>query len=139
MVIDTSALIAILRAEPESQSLAHALEAADARHLSAVSYVEASMVIDARQGAEGLRRLDRLIAAAGIEIVPVDRAQAEAARDGWRRFGKGRHPAGLNLGDCFAYALAQERHEPLLFKGEDFSRTDVVAALPAAGRVQDSD
>ncbi len=122
MVLDTSALLAILFDEPERRTFAEAIEAAEARLLSAASFVETSMILESRHGAEGVRSLDRLLAAAQIEMVPVDEAQAHAAREAFRRFGKGRHPAGLNFGDCFSYALAKCRAEPLLFKGEDFAR-----------------
>lgn len=90
--------------------------------------VEASIVIDARYGADGLRDLDLFLTTADIELVPFDAAQAQLAREGFRRFGKGRHPAGLNLGDCFSYALARVLAEPLLFKGDDFPLTDIRGA-----------
>lgn len=125
MVIDTSALLAMLLDEPERRAFAQAIEAAERRALSAANFVEASMILEARYGAEGVRELDRLLAVADVEIVPVDREQAEAARDAFRAYGKGRHAAGLNFGDCFAYALAAVRGEPLLFKGNDFTATDV--------------
>jgi ribonuclease VapC len=125
MVIDTSALLAILFAEPESRDFAAAIEAAERRALSAANFVETSMILEARHGAEGVRELDRLLAVADVEIVAVDREQAETARDAFRIYGKGRHPAALNFGDCFAYALAVVRAEPLLFKGKDFAATDV--------------
>lgn len=129
MVVDTSALLAILRDEPERRLFTEALEDAGHTVLSAASFVEASIVIEARFGAEGLRDLDLLIAKAGIEIAAVDAEQAQIARQAYRRFGKGRHPASLNFGDCFAYALAEARQEPLLYKGEDFTRTDIPSAL----------
>lgn len=125
MVVDTSALIAILQDEPERRSFNEALEAADARLISVATLVESSILIESRYGAEGLRDLDLLLERAGIEPVPVDLEQARAARSAWSRFGKGRHPAGLNFGDCFAYALARVLGEPLLYKGDDFSQTDV--------------
>ena len=130
MVVDTSALLAILRDEPEGPSFAQALEAAADCVLSAASFVEASMVIEARYGPDGLRDLDRLIAKANIEIVAADADQAMIARRAFSRFGKGRHAAGLNFGDCFAYALAEARGSTLLFKGDGFRRTDIPAALP---------
>lgn len=99
------------------------------RHLSTASFVELSIVIEARRGAEGIRDLDLFLATAGIELVAFDMAQARLAREGFRCFGKGRHPAGLNLGDCFSYALARVLDEPLLFKGEDFPLTDVKIVL----------
>jgi ribonuclease VapC len=125
MVIDTSAVLAILLDEPERRTFNEAIEAAASRSISAASWVEASMVIEARKGAEGLRDLDLLIERARIEIVPVDRDQGILARRAFSRFGKGRHAAGLNYGDCFAYALAHHLSEPLLFKGDDFGKTDV--------------
>jgi ribonuclease VapC len=127
MVVDTSALLAILQDEPERRSFNEALEAADARLISVVTLVETSILIESRYGAEGLRDLDLLLERAGIELVPVDFEQARAARAAWSRFGKGRHPAGPNFGDCFSYALARVLGEPLLYKGDDFSRTDVSA------------
>lgn len=125
MVIDTSALVAILQDEPERGAFNKAIEAADRRSMSVVSFVEASMILEARFGPDGVRALDLVIAKAGIELVPVDAEQAHAARIAFRAYGKRRHPAGLNFGDCFAYALARTLGEPLLFKGSDFSLTDV--------------
>jgi len=125
MVIDTSALLTILQDEPERRAFNEAIEAAASRVISVVSFVEASIVIESRYGAEGLRELDRLIDHAGIELVGVDPEQGKLARDAFSQFGKGRHPAALNLGDCFVYALARSLAEPLLFKGDDFSRTDL--------------
>jgi ribonuclease VapC len=125
MVIDTSALLAILQGEPERRAFNEAIEAADSRSLSAASFVEVSIVIEARFGAEGVGHLDRFLERAGVNVVPLDVEQGKRARLAWSRFGKGRHQAALNVGDCFSYALAQVLGEPLLFKGEDFSRTDV--------------
>lgn len=125
MVLDTSALLAILFDEPERRSFTEAIEVAERRLLSAASLVEASMILESRHGAEGVRALDRLLSAAGIVIVPVDAAQAYGAREAFRAYGKGRHAAGLNFGDCFAYALAKASGEALLFKGDDFSQTDL--------------
>jgi ribonuclease VapC len=129
MVLDTSALLAILQDEPERRSFNEAIESADSRSLSAANFVEASIVIEARWGAEGVRDLELLIERAAVEIVPVDAAQARIACRAFSRFGKGRHRAGLNFGDCFAYALALARREPLLFKGDDFGHTDVAVSL----------
>jgi ribonuclease VapC len=129
MVIDTSAIIAVLVDEPDAPRVAEAIEAASLRLLSAANLLEASIVIEGRNGAPGGRDLDLLIYRTGTEIVPVDQDQAEIARDAWRRYGKGRHPAGLNYGDCFAYALAKSRRLPLLFVGGNFARTDLEAAL----------
>jgi ribonuclease VapC len=125
MVIDTSAVLAILQDEPERRAFNEAIEAADSRSLSVASFVELSIVIEARFGAEGVGHLDRLLERAGVKVVPVDLEQGRLARQAFSRFGKGRHEAGLNFGNCFSYALAQVLGEPLLFKGEDFSRTDV--------------
>lgn len=131
MVLDTSALLAILQDEPERRSFNEAIEAAESRSLSVASWVEASVVVEARFGAAGLRHLDRLVARAEIELVAVDREQAELAREAFSRFGKGRHRAGLNYGDCFSYALARVLGEPLLCKGDDFRHTDLPLALMA--------
>ena len=125
MVIDTSALVALLQDEPERGAFNEAIEAADRRSMSVVSFVEASMILETRFGPDGVRALDLVIAKADIELVPVDAEQAHAARTAFRAYGKRRHPAGLNFGDCFAYALARTLGEPLLFKGSDFSLTDV--------------
>jgi ribonuclease VapC len=125
MVIDTSALVAVLLQESEADRVAQAIDAGSPRLLSAASLLEASIVIESRKGEAGGRELDLLVYRAGIEIVAVDQNQAETARAAWRRFSKGRHPAGLNYGDCFAYALARSRRLPLLFRGNDFSQTDI--------------
>lgn len=125
MVIDTSALLAILQDEPERRAFNEAIEAADGRAMSMANFVEASIVIECRYGAEGVRDLDLFLERAAIELVDVTLAQGHAARRAFARYGKGRHTAGLNFGDCFSYALAAERGEPLLFKGADFSKTDV--------------
>lgn len=130
MVIDTSALIAILLQEQDAVRLAEAIEAGSPLLLSAASLFEASMVIESRKGEADGRELDLLIYRSGIEVVAVDQDQAETARQAWRRFGKGRHPAALNYGDCFSYALAKSRRLPLLFRGNDFVRTDIEAVLP---------
>ena len=128
MVIDTSALVAILFHEPERRALNEAIEDADARMLSTATFVETSIVVQARTGDVGRRDLDLILSRAAIELVPVDGQQAEIARDGFRRFGKGRHPAALNFGDCFSYALAITMDQPLLWKGDDFTHTDVGVA-----------
>ena len=125
MVIDTSALVAILLNEPEAAAFAAAMEADSTRLLSAVSFLEAAIVIEARTGAPGARELDLILHRARVDIVPFDSEQAELARDAYRAYGKGRHPAGLNFGDCCSYALAMTSREPLLFKGDDFAKTDV--------------
>jgi len=131
MIIDTSALMAILRDEPDARLFAEAIEAAATRRVSAATYVESGAVIDSARDAVASRRVDELIELAGISIEPVTERQARLARDAYRDFGKGSgHAARLNLGDCFAYALARELGEPLLYKGNDFSSTDLPAALP---------
>lgn len=135
MVIDTSALVAVLRDEPERRAFNRVIEAADTRTLSVASFLEASMVIESRHGPEGVRDLDLFIAKAGIELVAVDADQAYVARTAFRTYGKGRHPAGLNFGDCFAYALAKTSGEPLLFKGVDFPLTDVAQVPTDQGRI----
>jgi ribonuclease VapC len=128
MVVDTSALLAILLAENDAGRFARAMEQADRCSLSAASYLEAALVIDNRGDAVAAREFDRLIRRAGIVIEPVSFDQARIARQAYRDFGKGRHPAGLNFGDCLAYALAKSLDEPLLFKGGDFAQTDIEAA-----------
>ncbi len=125
MVIDTSALIAILLDQPERRSMNEKIEADAVRLLSAASFVETALVIETRLGEAGGRELDLLIHRAEIEVVPVDADQAEIARRAFRRFDRGRHPAGLNFGDCFSYALARASGEPLLFKGADFARSEI--------------
>ena len=125
MLIDSSAIIAVLLDEANAADIARAIEAGSQRLLSAANLLEASIVIESRKGEAGGRELDLLIYRAAIEIVAVDQEQAQLARIAWQRFGKGRHPAGLNYGDCFAYALARTRQLPLLFQGDDFSRTDI--------------
>jgi ribonuclease VapC len=130
MIVDTSALIAILRDEPEALAFARAIEAAPSRRVSAASYVEAAAVIDTARDAIASRRLDDLLLAAQFVIEPVTQEQARLAREAYRDFGKGSgHRAKLYFGDCFSYALAKALGEPLLFKGDDFSHTDVVSAL----------
>jgi ribonuclease VapC len=125
MVIETSAIIAVLLNEANAVGIARAIESCSPRLLSAANFLEASIVIESRKGEAGGRELDLLIYRAAIEIVAVDQDQAEIARLAWRRSGKDRHPAGLNYGDCFAYALAKSRRLPLLFQGDDFSQTDI--------------
>jgi ribonuclease VapC len=128
MILDTSAVMAVLQDEPERREFNEAIEAAPVVRISAPTYVEASLVVEARFGAEGLLAFDRLLELASVQMEAFDSVQAKAARDGFTRYGKGRHPAGLNLGDCFSYALARVVGEPLLFKGDDFSQTDVAVA-----------
>jgi ribonuclease VapC len=130
VIVDTSALIAILRVEPGASACALAIESAGVRRLSAASYVEMGAVIDRAGDAIASRRVDELLEIANIEVETVTASHARIAREAYRDFGKGSgHPAKLNLGDCFSYALAKATGEPLLFKGEDFRHTDVIAAL----------
>jgi len=125
MVLDTSALLAVLLEEPEAPGFARAIAADPRRLLSAFSALETAVVIEAKKGEGAGREFDLLVHKAGLDIVPLDSGQVELARSAWRRFGRGRHPAGLNIGDCCSYALARYTGEPLLFKGEDFGKTDV--------------
>jgi ribonuclease VapC len=130
MVIDTSALIAIFRLEPEADVLLKAIVAAPRRAISALSVLEASMVMTGRGATPApFEPLDEFLLEAGIEIVPFDAQQARLAREAFLRFGKGRHKAGLNLGDCASYAAAKATAAPLLYKGEDFRHTDLAAAV----------
>jgi ribonuclease VapC len=131
MIVDTSALVAILRAEPDAARYATAIAADEDPRISAVNFVEAAVVVDGGRDPIASRRFDELIAAAQISIVPVTERHARLAREAYRDFGKGSgHPAKLNFGDCFAYALAKQAGQPLLFKGDDFGETDVAPALP---------
>ena len=125
MVIDTSAVIAMLSDEPEAPGFEAELQADPVRLMSTASYVEAAIVIETRYGLPGGRELDLWLHRAGIDLVAVDADQAELARAAYRRYGKGRHRAGLNYGDCFSYALAQVSGQPLLFTGDDFAHTDI--------------
>lgn len=127
IVVDTSAYVAIFRGEPEADRLSVALGEDPRRVMSAGSYLEAGILAATRFGGRG--KLDGWLRERRIDITPVDREQAEIAADAFERFGKGRHPAGLNYGDCFAYALARKLGAPLLFKGDDFARTDIQPAL----------
>lgn len=126
MIVDSSAVVAIVLGEPDAESLLARLTRAETPvRVSAANLVEASIVVEARQGSDAARDLQLLLTGLGAEVVPVTEEQAGLAVAAWRRFGKGRHPAALNLGDCFAYALARATGEPLLFKGDDFAQTDV--------------
>lgn len=129
MVLDTSALLAILFDEPERRRFNEHVAAASIRLMSAASWLEAAIIIDDRLGYDGVRDLKLFVAEAGIEIVPVTGEQTEVALEAYRRYGRGNHAAALNYGDCFAYALAKSRDLALLFKGNDFARTDIVAAF----------
>ena len=128
MVVDTSAVVAILLDEPEAVALATALTSSDAPVMSAANYVEL-LLVSLSRGIAGRIEVDDTLRDAAIQVVPLSPEQAQLAVTGYERFGKGRHPARLNFGDCFAYALAKERGLPLLFKGGDFAQTDIVPAL----------
>jgi ribonuclease VapC len=125
MVIDTSAIIAIALDEPEAATFEQHIASDPVRLISAATVLEISMVLETRLGEAAVREFDLWLHKAQVEIVAVDIEQLDAARRAWRRFGKGRHPAGLNYGDCFSFALAFARQQPLLFKGDDFSKTDI--------------
>jgi ribonuclease VapC len=125
MVIDTSALLAIFLAEPERHNFLELIRQDGSRLMSAPNVLETAIVLEARRGVVAGREFDLFLYRLSVEIVPVDAAQVEVARAGWRRYGKGRHPASLNFGDCFAYALSKTSGEPLLAKGGDFPKTDV--------------
>jgi len=130
MILDASAVIAILRDESEARAFAEAIAAVKSRRVSAVSYVEAAVVIDGSRDPVASRRFDEFFRAAQVAVEPVTKEQAQIAREAYRDFGKGSgHPAALNFGDCFAYALARVTGEPLLFKGGDFTHTDLTPAL----------
>ena len=128
MIIDTSALLAILRVEPDARRIINAIKSSDRRTISAATLVEAGIVAEGRAGEQGARDLDAVLARLRVDVAPLTESQAMHARRAFRRFGKGRHPARLNLGDCFAYALAKATGEPLLFTGDDFSKTDIEVA-----------
>ena len=128
MIIDASAVIAVLLREPDAEHYETTITDAPVARMSVANFLEAAIVLEGRGGTPRAADLDRLIERAGIELHPVTEDHARRAREAWRRFGKGNHPAGLNFGDCFAYALAEAMREPLLFKGDDFSRTDIDAA-----------
>ena len=128
MILDTSALLAALFDEPDADYFERAIANAATCRMSVANHLEAAMVIESRMGDEGGRQLDNFVETAEVELMPVTPEQARAARLAWRRYAKGNHPAGLNFGDCFAYALAEVSQEPLLFKGDDFSLTDIEAA-----------
>lgn len=125
MVIDTSAMIAILFDEPEREAFVQAIATAKSRLVSAPTLLECYLVVETQKQTLGRAELELFIYEAEINIVPFDQIQANLAATAWRDYGKGRHPAGLNFGDCFAYALSKARKEPLLFKGNDFSQTNI--------------
>jgi ribonuclease VapC len=128
MIIDTSALVSILDQEAEAERLVRAIAVDSERMLSAANLVETGIVMQVRRGDEAARDLDLLLAKLKIDIIPVSGKQANLARKAFQHYGRGRHPAKLNFGDCFAYALAKDSSAPLLFKGSDFSQTDIMIA-----------
>jgi ribonuclease VapC len=125
MIIDTSAVLAILYAEDDAARFADAIADAEHRAMSAANFLEAGIVVDKQLGPAAGRQLDALLARADVEVAPVTKEHAEIARQAYLDYGKGGHPARLNFGDCFAYALSKAANQPLLFKGGDFSQTDV--------------
>jgi len=129
VIVDSSAILAILFAESDAATFAKAISEADSCKISAATVVEVAAVVEAHAKDRGSRQLDAFLRRAGFVIEPVTEEQAHLARQAYSDFGKGRHPAGLNFGDCFSYALAKASGEALLFKGSDFSRTDIVSAL----------
>ncbi len=129
MIVDTSALLAILFGEKDAETYARAISEAEVCLISAATFVEVSIVVESETGDAGSRQWDSFLRTASMRVEPVTEEQAHAARQAWSDFGKGRHPAGLNFGDCFPYALAKISGEPLLFKGQDFRKTDIPAAL----------
>jgi ribonuclease VapC len=129
MIVDTSAALAVVLGEPGFEVFAGAISTSETRRISAASFLEASIVAETRAGDGGLRQFDSFIRESGLAVEPVTHEHALIAREGFSKYGKGRHPAGLNFGDCFAYALAKSTGEPLLFKGEDFRQTDVLPAF----------
>ena len=128
MIVDTSAVLAILFHESDAERYARAITMASPRRMSVATLLETTIVLESRSGGAAGHELDAFLEEAAIELEPVTPAHAQAARRAWRRFGKGNHPAGLNFGDCFAYALAEAAREPLLFKGQDFELTDIEVA-----------
>jgi ribonuclease VapC len=132
MIVDSSVLVAIVLIEPSWSVLREQLAAAGHKRVSAVTLVEAGMVLESRLGPIGAVQLDSLVREANLEVVAFDEVQSRLARDAFRRFGKGVHPASLNFGDCCVYALSRLKAEPLLFIGNDFSQTDIEPALPPA-------
>ena len=129
MVVHTSALVAIFLLEPEAERFAHAILEAPTAAISVANLLEAGIILDARIGRQDSSELDEFVVNVGLEVEPVTVDQVRIARHAYRTYGKGNHPAGLNFGDCFAYALAKAAGLPLLFKGDDFSRTDIGSQL----------
>ena len=126
MIVDSSALVAVIKREPDWASFSDCMKVASSLRMSAASYLETAIVLDSRRDAVMSAQLDDVIEETGIVIEPVTEAQAKIARQAYRDFGKGsRHRAGLNFGDCFTYALAREKREPVLWKGDDFGHTDI--------------
>jgi ribonuclease VapC len=129
VIVDTSALMAVLCGEEEAESFSRAIAEAEVTRLSAASYLEAAMVVERLADAKRKAMFEDVLELFGIEVEAVTLEQARVASEAFRRFGKGRHPAGLNFGDCFTYALAKVMREPVLYKGSDFSQTDLVRAV----------
>lgn len=130
MIVDSSALVAIMYVEEGADVFVRAIREAETCRISAATFVETSIVVEKGSGDSGIRQLDGFLRSAGIVIEPVTEEQALVARQAFSDYGKGRSPAGLNFGDCFSYALAKVSGEPLLFRGKDFRKTDIVAAIP---------
>ena len=128
MIIDSSAILAVLFQEPDAQRFMEAIASAPSLSISGATLLETTIVLESRQGPAASHQLDTFLQRFHVTVAPVTAEQAQAARLAWRRFGKGNHPAGLNFGDCFAYVLAEATREPLLFKGRDFELTDIPAA-----------
>jgi ribonuclease VapC len=128
MILDTSALVAILYGEPEARDFVERVHGADVCRISVANHVELSMVVESQLGSNGMRQTEAFLRRAGVVVEPVTIEQGDLARQAFLDFGKGRHKAGLNFGDCFAYALSRATGEPLLFKGDDFARTDIRCA-----------
>ena len=128
MIVDSSALLAVLFQETDAERFEELIAASHCR-MSLANALESAIVVESRGNQEASELFDAFLVSSGIEMVPVSAVHSSAARTAWRRFGKGRHPAALNFGDCFAYALAKVLDEPLLFKGSDFSQTDIRSAL----------
>ena len=128
MIVDTSAVLAVMFGEPDAERYERAIAGALHCRMSVANFLETAIVLESRSGGAGGDELDLFLDRAPVELVPVTAGHAQAARRAWRRFGRGNHPAGLNFGDCFAYALSEATGEPLLFKGRDFALTDIEPA-----------